>query len=253
VYRRRFRRVRAGARQEVKELVRGTRDALGTGFLGSLESFLAYLQTLMHFCERFARDEAATAAMLVRRPPPRRTAEADGLPVHWRAGWLVQGFGHALPSVWTGSVLWQGSLVVPVPLLCMLEPAEEQVAQGAAATERRQNPSLYAQVQRGETGTPDLALSSGAHDTVGRRRTLRPTSSWATWSTRAPWARASCWAARRGARRRGCRACWCAARLPGLPTRHKGGEGDGLEGRRPRTGGRKVRQCRRRSCCKEAA
>jgi len=70
VHRRRFRRARTDARQEVKELVRGTRDALGTGFLGSLESFLAYLQTLMHFCERFARDEAATAAMLVRRPRP---------------------------------------------------------------------------------------------------------------------------------------------------------------------------------------
>ena len=50
--------------------MRGTRDALGTGFLGSLESFLVYLQTLMHFCERFARDARATAAMLVRPPGP---------------------------------------------------------------------------------------------------------------------------------------------------------------------------------------
>ncbi len=61
---------RAPVGQEVKELVRGTRDALGTGFLGSLESFLVYLQTLMHFCERFARDARATAAMLVRLPGP---------------------------------------------------------------------------------------------------------------------------------------------------------------------------------------
>ena len=99
----------------------------------------------------------------------------------------------------------------------------------------------------------DRGYSSSAHDAAGRCRTLRPTSSWATWSTRAPWARASCWAARRGARRRACRACWCAAWVPGLLTQHKGAGGDGLEGRRPRTGGRKVRQCRRRSCCEAAA
>ena len=53
-------------RQDVKELVRSAGDALSMGFLGSLESFLTYLQALMHFCECFARDDAATRAMLVR-------------------------------------------------------------------------------------------------------------------------------------------------------------------------------------------
>lgn len=52
--------------QDVKELVRSAGDALSIGFLGSLESFLTYLQALMHFCESFARDEKATKAMLVR-------------------------------------------------------------------------------------------------------------------------------------------------------------------------------------------
>ena len=50
----------------MKELVRSAGDALSIGFLGSLESFLTYLQALMHFCESFARDERATKAMLVR-------------------------------------------------------------------------------------------------------------------------------------------------------------------------------------------
>ncbi|KAK9838454.1 hypothetical protein WJX81_000210 [Elliptochloris bilobata] len=54
----------AYSKQDMKEMVRGAGDALAMGFLGSLESFLTYLQALMHFCERFARDEAATAAML---------------------------------------------------------------------------------------------------------------------------------------------------------------------------------------------
>ena len=52
--------------QDVKELVRSAGDALSIGFLGSLGSFLTYLQALMHFCETFARDEEATKAMLVR-------------------------------------------------------------------------------------------------------------------------------------------------------------------------------------------
>lgn len=52
--------------QDVKELVRSAGDALSIGFLGSLESFLTYLQALMHFCESFARDEKATKAMQVR-------------------------------------------------------------------------------------------------------------------------------------------------------------------------------------------
>ena len=47
--------------------MRSAGDALSIGFLGSLESFLTYLQALMHFCESFARDEKATKAMQVRR------------------------------------------------------------------------------------------------------------------------------------------------------------------------------------------
>ena len=56
--------------QEVKELVRGTRDAVGSNFLGSLESFLVYLESLMAYCELFLEDSAAEAAMKARYCAP---------------------------------------------------------------------------------------------------------------------------------------------------------------------------------------
>ena len=49
--------------QEVKELVRGTRQAVGSEFLGSLESFLVYLESLMEYCKLFLADADAEAAM----------------------------------------------------------------------------------------------------------------------------------------------------------------------------------------------
>ena len=55
-----------GAAQEVKELVRGTRDAVGNNFLGSLESFLVFLECLTAYCEHFMADTAAQAAMQAR-------------------------------------------------------------------------------------------------------------------------------------------------------------------------------------------
>ncbi len=51
--------------QEVKELVRGTREAVGNNFLGSLESFLVYLDSLMKYCELFLEDTKITAIMKV--------------------------------------------------------------------------------------------------------------------------------------------------------------------------------------------
>lgn len=51
--------------QEVKELVRGTRQAVGSNFLGSLESFLVYLESLMEYCKLFLADETAEAVMKV--------------------------------------------------------------------------------------------------------------------------------------------------------------------------------------------
>lgn len=53
--------------QEVKELVRGTREAVGNNFLGSLESFLVYLDSLMKYCELFLEDSEAAAVMKVGR------------------------------------------------------------------------------------------------------------------------------------------------------------------------------------------
>lgn len=53
------------ALQEVKELVRGTRQAVGSNFLGSLESFLVYLESLMDYCKMFLADSAAEAVMKV--------------------------------------------------------------------------------------------------------------------------------------------------------------------------------------------
>lgn len=55
--------------QEVKELVRGTREAVGSNFLGSLESFLVYLDALMKYCELFLEDRQAEAAMKVHMSP----------------------------------------------------------------------------------------------------------------------------------------------------------------------------------------
>ena len=49
--------------QEVKELVRETRQAVGSEFLGSLESFLVFLESLMEYCKLFLADTAAEAAM----------------------------------------------------------------------------------------------------------------------------------------------------------------------------------------------
>lgn len=51
--------------KEVKELVRGTRQAVGSNFLGSLESFLVYLESLMGYCRMFLADSAAEAVMKV--------------------------------------------------------------------------------------------------------------------------------------------------------------------------------------------
>ena len=51
--------------QEVKELVRGTRQAVGSNFLGSLESFLVYLESLMGYCRMFLADSAAESIMKV--------------------------------------------------------------------------------------------------------------------------------------------------------------------------------------------
>ena len=51
-------------------MVRDTRAAVGNNFLGSLESFLAYLDALMSYCELFLEDEAAGAAMRVPWPLP---------------------------------------------------------------------------------------------------------------------------------------------------------------------------------------
>ena len=51
--------------QEVKELVRGTRQAVGSNFLGSLESFLVYLESLMGYCRLFLADKAAENVMKV--------------------------------------------------------------------------------------------------------------------------------------------------------------------------------------------
>ncbi|KAK9902751.1 hypothetical protein WJX75_004835 [Coccomyxa subellipsoidea] len=53
----------AFTKQEVKELVRGTREAVGYNFLGSLESFLVYLDSLMKYCELFLEDSEAAAIM----------------------------------------------------------------------------------------------------------------------------------------------------------------------------------------------
>jgi hypothetical protein len=55
----------ARAAQEVKELVRGTRAAVRSAFLGALESFLVYLECLTAYCEAFMRDDVAIAAMKV--------------------------------------------------------------------------------------------------------------------------------------------------------------------------------------------
>ena len=55
--------------QEVKELVRGTRQAVGSNFLGSLESFLVYLESLMGYCRLFLADKAAEKVMKVCAPP----------------------------------------------------------------------------------------------------------------------------------------------------------------------------------------
>ena len=43
--------------------MRGTRQAVGSEFLGSLESFLVYLESLMEYCKLFLADTAAEAAM----------------------------------------------------------------------------------------------------------------------------------------------------------------------------------------------
>ncbi len=51
--------------QEVKELVRGTRQAVGSNFLGSLESFLVYLESLMEYCKLFLADTAVETVMKV--------------------------------------------------------------------------------------------------------------------------------------------------------------------------------------------
>ena len=51
--------------QEVKELVRGTRQAVGSNFLGSLESFLVYLESLMGYCRLFLADKTAETVMKV--------------------------------------------------------------------------------------------------------------------------------------------------------------------------------------------
>ncbi|CAL8466391.1 g5927 [Coccomyxa elongata] len=53
----------AFTKQEVKELVRGTRETVGNNFLGSLESFLVYLDSLMKYCELFLEDTKITAIM----------------------------------------------------------------------------------------------------------------------------------------------------------------------------------------------
>lgn len=48
-------------------MVRGTREAVGNNFLGSLESFLVYLDSLMKYCELFLEDSEAAAVMKVGR------------------------------------------------------------------------------------------------------------------------------------------------------------------------------------------
>ncbi|CAL5226001.1 g8804 [Coccomyxa viridis] len=53
----------AFTKQEVKELVRGTRQAVGSNFLGSLESFLVYLESLMGYCRLFLADKTAETVM----------------------------------------------------------------------------------------------------------------------------------------------------------------------------------------------
>ena len=50
----------------MKELVRGTRQAVGSNFLGSLESFLVYLESLMGYCRMFLADSAVEKVMKVR-------------------------------------------------------------------------------------------------------------------------------------------------------------------------------------------
>lgn len=71
--------------QEVKELVRGTREAVGSNFLGSLESFLVYLDSLMKYCELFLEDEEAKAVMKVldlQKPPCRVKFSQPLMEVH---------------------------------------------------------------------------------------------------------------------------------------------------------------------------
>ncbi len=43
--------------------MRETRQAVGSEFLGSLESFLVFLESLMEYCKLFLADTAAEAAM----------------------------------------------------------------------------------------------------------------------------------------------------------------------------------------------
>ena len=43
--------------------MRETRQAVGSEFLGSLESFLVFLESLMEYCKLFLADKAAEAAM----------------------------------------------------------------------------------------------------------------------------------------------------------------------------------------------
>ena len=43
--------------------MRETRQAVGSEFLGSLESFLVFLESLMEYCKLFLADTAVEAAM----------------------------------------------------------------------------------------------------------------------------------------------------------------------------------------------
>ena len=46
--------------------MRETRQAVGSEFLGSLESFLVFLESLMEYCKLFLADTAAEEAMKAR-------------------------------------------------------------------------------------------------------------------------------------------------------------------------------------------
>ena len=81
--------------QEVKELVRGTRQAVGSNFLGSLESFLVYLESLMEYCKLFLADTAVEAIMKV-------SSSACGLHASWQGA--QETYQHRSPFLYVSGV-----------------------------------------------------------------------------------------------------------------------------------------------------